>query len=117
MYKTAHRALEDCFALLVVISRPPAGPFPTLFAELYKASQRTKYLIRAENSPSNKKDDLRKRGYRWRDARDGGGSWCIKVSREAVDKKMRYLRNEIFKGSTLLTRPVLLTAVNWFRSD
>ena len=69
------------------------------FAELYRASQRSRVRIFAENSPFEMKDHLKARGYRWSDGSDGRPkSWWIEVGEEALDDELHsYLRSEIYR--------------------
>lgn len=114
----AHRALDDCFALLAVLTEPgdevkEAAPF----AELYAASQRTLARIFAENSPFDRKDQLKARGYRWSDGSDGQPkSWWIDVAEEGLEEEVKYLRSEIYcwdEADPLVSR---LTAFERFRA-
>lgn len=58
-FHDGHRAVDDCFALLEVLARQDAAHPTTAFAELHRASQRSRVRIYAENSPYDYKDLLK----------------------------------------------------------
>jgi DNA polymerase-3 subunit epsilon len=116
-FHEAHRALDDCFALLELLGARPDGPKGAPFAELYAASQRSLARIFAEHSPFDMKDQLKARGYRWADGSDGQPkSWWIDVAEDALEDELKYLRSEIYcweEADPLVSR---LTAFERFRT-
>ncbi|WP_027998840.1 3'-5' exonuclease [Sinorhizobium arboris] len=97
-FHEGHRAVDDCFALLEVLTHGGETSAATPFAELYAASQRCRVRIFAENSPFDMKDQLKARGYRWADGTDGRPkSWWIEIAEDALDDELRYLRSEIYR--------------------
>lgn len=97
-FHEGHRAVDDCFALLEVLAQDGAEPGRTPFADLYEASQQSRFRIFAENSPFDMKDHLKARGYRWSDGSDGHSkSWLIELDEDALDEELRYLRSEIYR--------------------
>jgi len=91
-FHDGHRAVDDCFALLEVLTRETSGEMRTAFAELYQASQQARVRVFAENSPFDMKDHLKSRGYRWSDGSDGRPkSWWIEVDEDALDNEFHYL--------------------------
>lgn len=116
-FHDGHRAVDDCFALLEVLAREADGLASTAFAELYEASQRSRFRIFAENSPFDMKDHLKARGYRWSDGSDGRPkSWWIEVGEEALDDELRYLRAEIYRYPDADPPIKRLTAFDRFRA-
>ncbi len=80
LFHQAHRAIDDCQALIEIL----AGDIPTLnrstFAILLERARRKTVRIWAEQSPFELKDLLKRRGYRWSDGADGRPrSWYIDV--------------------------------------
>lgn len=115
-FHDGHRAVDDCFALLEVLSRETVGR-PPAFAELYQSSQRTRVLIYAEGSPFDMKDHLKARGYRWSDGSDGRPkSWWVEVGEEALADELHYLRSEIYRYGDADPPMKRLTACDRFRS-
>jgi DNA polymerase III subunit epsilon len=70
-FHQAHRAVDDCHALLEILAfeLPTAGA-PALAVLLEQARKKT-MRVWAEQSPFELKDALRRRGYRWSDGSDG----------------------------------------------
>jgi len=115
-FHDGHRAVDDCFALLEVLDRNPAGGTSTPFAELYDASQRSRVRIFAENSPFDLKDHLKARGYRWSDGSEGRPkSWWIEVDEPDLADELRYLRTEIYRYPEADPPTKFLTAFDRFK--
>ncbi|OYR15167.1 3'-5' exonuclease [Brucella thiophenivorans] len=94
-FHNGHRAEDDCQALLAVLKEQSGKTTP--FAELLKASQKSRLRIYAENSPFEMKDKLKERRYRWSDGTDGRPkSWWTEVGEEELDAELEYLRTEIY---------------------
>ena len=115
-FHDAHRALDDCFALLDLLARPLEETKEAPFAELYAASQRSLARIFAEHSPFDMKDQLKARGYRWTDGSDGQPkSWWIDVAEDALEEELKYLRSEIYCWDEADPPVSRLTAFERFR--
>jgi len=96
-FHEAHRAVDDCFALLEILDRGHGESDSSPFSELYRSSQRQRARIIAEHSPFEMKDQLKKRGYKWSDGSDGGPkSWWTEVDEQAVQEEINYLRAEVY---------------------
>ncbi|MHC2722270.1 hypothetical protein ACVIYH_005046 [Bradyrhizobium diazoefficiens] len=96
-FHQAHRAVDDCHALLEVLdfALPTTGA-PALAALLQNARKPT-VRVWAEQSPFELKDSLKKRGYRWSDGSDGRPkSWYVDVGESAVEDELAFLRAEIY---------------------
>jgi DNA polymerase-3 subunit epsilon len=116
-FHDGHRAVDDCFALLEVLTRETSGEMRTAFAELYQASQQARVRVFAENSPFDMKDHLKSRGYRWSDGSDGRPkSWWIEVDEDALDNEFHYLRTEIYRWPDADPPIKRLTAFDRFRA-
>ena len=98
LFHNAHRAIDDCHALLEVLAHPlPASAGPAL-AVLLERARRRAFRIWAENAPFELKDQLKKRGYRWSDGSDGSPrAWHIEVDESIRDTELDYLRREIYQ--------------------
>ena len=91
-FHQAHRAVDDCHALLEILdfTLPTTGA-PAL-AVLLETARKTTVRIWAEQSPFELKDSLKKRGYRWNDGSDGRPkSWHIDVCETALDDELAFL--------------------------
>jgi DNA polymerase-3 subunit epsilon len=96
-FHQAHRAVDDCHALLEILALElPTTGTPALAALLAQARKKT-LRIWAEASPFDLKDALRQRGYRWNDGSDGRPrSWYVDVDEVALDAEIAFLRSEIY---------------------
>ncbi|MDC7746933.1 3'-5' exonuclease [Rhizobium binxianense] len=114
-FHDGHRAVDDCHALLEILDRAQSeGESP--FAELYRASQRSRIRIFAEHSPFEMKDHLKARGYRWSDGSDGRlKSWWIEVGEDELGDELSYLRAEIYRWREADPPTVRLTAFDRFK--
>lgn len=115
-FHQAHRAVDDCHALLEVLDFTlPTTGVPALAALLENARKPT-VRIGAEQSPFELKDSLKRRGYRWNDGSDGRPkSWHIDVCEIAVDDEIAFLRTEIYLRA-IEPRLQTLTAFTRFSS-
>lgn len=94
----AHRAINDCMAVLELLARPLPKQSTTAFAMLLDRARRKTIRIWAQNSPYDLKDALKRRGYRWSDGSDGRlKSWYIDVDENKRDSELDYLKKEIYQ--------------------
>ena len=96
-FHQAHRAVDDCHALLEILALElPTTGTPALAVLLERARKKTMRLW-AEQSPFDLKDLLRRRGYRWSDGSDGRPrSWYVDVDESKLDDEIAFLRTEIY---------------------
>jgi DNA polymerase-3 subunit epsilon len=96
LFHNAHRALDDCHAVLEILARDLPGTGTTGLATLLDCSRRPQYRIWADGAPFALKDILKRRGYRWNDGSDGRPrSWYVDVGDR--DTELDYLRREIYQ--------------------
>jgi len=95
-YYAAHRAEDDCLALLNVLAQPlPLTGRPALLALLEQARKRTA-RVWAIGSSFDVKDQLRERGYRWCDGSGGRvKSWYRDVTEADADAELDWLATEV----------------------
>ncbi len=97
-FHNAHRATDDCHALVEILAYPLPAMARSAFAELLDGARRTTVRVWAQGSPFDLKDTLKARGYRWNDGSDGRPkSWFIDVDEEKRDAELNYLRKEIYQ--------------------
>ncbi|WP_168195720.1 hypothetical protein [Bradyrhizobium sp. NAS80.1] len=78
-FHQAHRAVDDCHALVEILAFEVPTGAPALAMLLEQARKKT-MRVWAEQSPFDLKDALKRRGYRWSDGNDGRPrSWFINV--------------------------------------
>lgn len=96
-FHQAHRAVDDCHALLEILAfQLPSTGTPALAVLLERARKKT-MRVWAESSPFDLKDILKRRGYRWSDGSDGRPkSWYIDIDESIVDDEIAFLRSEIY---------------------
>jgi DNA polymerase-3 subunit epsilon len=96
-FHQAHRAIDDCHALLEILAHElPTTGAPAL-AVLLETARRKTARDWAQQSPFDLKDSLKRRGYRWNDGSDGRPrSWYIDVDEAALDGEIAFLRTEIY---------------------
>ncbi|MEW6645121.1 MAG: 3'-5' exonuclease [Pseudomonadota bacterium] len=96
-FHQAHRAVDDCHALLEVLAfvLPTTGS-PAL-AFLLETARKATLRVWAEQTAFELKDSLKRRGYRWNDGSDGRPkSWFIDVDQTAFADEIAFLRTEIY---------------------
>jgi DNA polymerase III subunit epsilon len=97
LFHTAHRAVDDCRALLEVLAITLTRTEQSALACLLDHARRNTVRIWAEGAPYDLKDDLRRRGYRWNDGSDGRPrSWSVEIDEDSLDSEMKFLRREIY---------------------
>jgi DNA polymerase III subunit epsilon len=96
-FHQAHRAVDDCQALLEILAfELPTTGTPALAVLLAQARKKT-MRVWAEQSPFDLKDLLRRRGYRWSDGSDGRPrSWYVDVDESKLDDEIAFLKSEIY---------------------
>jgi DNA polymerase III subunit epsilon len=94
----AHRAIDDCQAVLEILDRPLPGQSATAFAKLLDHARRKTIRVWAQGAPFELKDVLKRRGYRWSDGSDGRPrSWYTDVDEDKRDAELKFLRQEIYQ--------------------
>jgi DNA polymerase-3 subunit epsilon len=106
-----HRALNDCEAAVELLSRPLPRIGRTAMSVLLESARQPRWRIRAEGAPYARREELKRRGYRWEAAAGGGrGSWCTEVPEQSFEAEQDYLRREIYRRSDAAIDARLLTA-------
>jgi DNA polymerase-3 subunit epsilon len=95
-FHQAHRAVDDCHALLEILAfELPTGA--TALATLLERARKKTVRIWAEHTPFDLKDALKRRGYRWSDGNDGRPkSWYIDVDESGLEDEITFLKTEIY---------------------
>jgi DNA polymerase-3 subunit epsilon len=97
-FHNAHRAIDDCHALVEILAHSPPTMAQSMFAELIGCARQTTVRVWAQGSPFDLKDALKARGYRWNDGTDGRPkSWFIDVNENMRDAELTYLKKEIYQ--------------------
>ena len=97
-FHNAHRAIDDCHALVEILAHPLPATARSVFAELLDCARRTTVRVWAQGSPFDLKDALKARGYRWNDGTDSRPkSWFVDVDEDKRDDELSYLKKEIYQ--------------------
>jgi DNA polymerase III subunit epsilon len=101
-----HRALVDCWATFNILDKQP-GAFDAL-----KQSVREKQrLICAINADYDKKDELKKRGYRWSNGQDKlPKCWWTIIAETDYEPELAYLHEQIYYGREVTLPTAAITA-------
>jgi DNA polymerase III subunit epsilon len=96
-FHEAHRAVDDCLALLEILALGLPATDKTVLAALLERARRKTVRVWAEQSPFELKDELKRRGYRWSDGSDGRPkSWYIDVDESNRLDEIEFLRTTIY---------------------
>ena len=96
-FHQAHRAVDDCHALLEVLASELPTTGSTALALLLETARKPTMRVWAEQTAFELKDSLKRRGYRWNDGSDGRPkSWFIDVDETALDDEIAFLRSHIY---------------------
>lgn len=108
LFHTAHRAVDDCRALLEILAMPLGKTGQPALATLLDRARRNTVRIWAQGAPYDLKDELKKRRYRWNDGSDGRPkAWNIEIDDKLLAAEMKYLCEEIYgRNVDLLAQPI-----------
>ena len=92
----AHRAEEDCYALLEILQQPLPRSGDLVLRSILRGLVQKSYQVYATGSPFESKDILKERRYRW-DA--DKKSWHITVSGDdALKAEVAWLKDSVYNG-------------------
>ena len=93
----AHRAIQDCLASVHVLAHRLPKSKGLVLGQLLENARKTSYRIWAIDSPYQKKDLLKKGGYRWNNGENGQPkAWYIEVFDDALYQEKAFLEREIY---------------------
>jgi DNA polymerase-3 subunit epsilon len=96
-FHQAHRAVDDCHALLEVLAFELPTTGSTALTLLLETARKPTLRVWAEQTAFELKDLLKRRGYRWNDGSDGcPKSWFIDVDETAIEDEIAFLRTQIY---------------------
>ncbi|MCA1399793.1 3'-5' exonuclease [Bradyrhizobium sp. BRP56] len=114
LFHEAHRAVDDCQALLEILAMALPELNRTVLSVLLERARRKTVRVWAEQSPFELKDELKRRGYRWSDGADGRPrSWYIDVDDGNQAAEIEYLQEAIYQRDAEI-RIQMLTAFDRF---
>jgi DNA polymerase-3 subunit epsilon len=93
-----HRALNDCYAAVELLSKPLPKSGRIAFDILLNNARSVTMRLWATHAPFDLKDNLKARGYRWNNGEYGTQkAWYIDLPIEKRDEEIAYLQNEIYR--------------------
>jgi DNA polymerase-3 subunit epsilon len=96
----AHRAVEDCCAVLELLSLPLPVSNTCGFEQLLATARKPTIRFWALNSPFHHKEALKRRGYRWNSGEDGRRkAWYRDVTCLKAEEEEAWLTTEIYAGN------------------
>ena len=96
-FADAHRAIADCCALLHILSLPFGAEGKPALATLLAKARETTIRVFAVDSPFDRKDLLKARGYRWSSGSNGlRRCWWRDVAERDLEAELTYLRASVF---------------------
>jgi DNA polymerase-3 subunit epsilon len=111
-YYDRHRAVHDCHAAAELLARPLAATGASALKVLLASARTNTIRCWAENSPFDKKDMLKGRGYRWNgDKADQPRAWWIDVAEAALPAEISFLHADIYQREVPI-RTSAITAFN-----
>ncbi|KIZ41302.1 MULTISPECIES: 3'-5' exonuclease [Rhodopseudomonas] len=111
-YYDRHRAVHDCHAAVELLARPLAATGTSALKVLLASARTNSVRCWAENSPFEKKDILKARGYRWNgdNTRQPRG-WWIDVTEADLSAEISFLHADIYQREAPIRRSAI-TAFN-----
>jgi DNA polymerase-3 subunit epsilon len=98
IFHDAHRAVDDCHAVLEVLAKALPGSPATALAAMLSRARQPSVRVWAENSPFDLKGALKARGYKWSDGSDGSPRcWYVDVAADRHPAEIEFLRMEIYQ--------------------
>lgn len=92
-----HRATIDCQAGIEILSRSLPQSGELVLNRLLEHARLNTIRLWAEGAPFDKKDDLKKRGYRWSPGDDGKRkAWYTDLQEDQLNDEMHYLNKHIY---------------------
>ena len=92
-----HRATIDCQAGIEILSRPLPQSGERVLKRLLEHARLAEVRLWAKDAPFEKKDDLKKRGYRWSSGEHGKRkAWYRDLLEDQLEDEMLYLNTHIY---------------------
>jgi len=92
-----HRAIIDCLVGIHILAQDLPISKELVLKRILTNSEALKFKLWATNSPYDRKDLLKARGYRWNmNQSDKHRAWSIELKEDKVAEEINYLRSEIY---------------------
>lgn len=104
-YYDAHRATNDCFALLRVLQEVGPVSLEPFMLQLDRAQHKLYYRVWADNSRFEMKDTLKENKFRWFEQAnfiDGVfKAWYIDIEEDKLEEQLTWLRTNVYFGKSV----------------
>ena len=107
----AHRASNDCHALLEVLQQDLPETGTKALLKLLENARIKDYKVSALNSPFESKDALKARGYRWDSERK---VWSTSITTQMIDQEIEWLKTSIYNKPSFKLQLEKMDAFNRF---
>jgi DNA polymerase-3 subunit epsilon len=98
LFYDAHRAADDCQALLTLLNLELPRASATILASLLERARRKTVRVWAQRAPFELKEALKRRTCRWNDGTDGRPkSWYRDIEEETLESELRFLESDIYQ--------------------
>ena len=107
----AHRAEDDCRALLHLLASPLGPEEPSALSVLLGKAGETAIRLHAAGAPFAAKDLLKSRGYRWSDGSEGAPkAWWKDFSPADYELELEFLQANVYDGRRIRLPTAKITA-------
>lgn len=94
----AHRAQDDCFATVEILSMRLPKSRTLALGKLLEGARQTTIKITAIDAPYDKKDALKARNYRWNDGANGQPKgWTSELAESDLAGELAYLTEKVYE--------------------
>jgi DNA polymerase-3 subunit epsilon len=98
LFFEAHRASDDCEAGIALLAQTVPHSGRRVLETVLATARKPCWRIFAVESPYDKRESLRQRGYRWNAAQEfGPRSWWIDLEMKRVEPELRFLEDDIYQ--------------------
>ena len=88
----AHRSLDDCNAVLQILSLSFPKSNTLVFSALLQSARQTRMRVYAEGAPYERRAELKRAGFRWNDGQNGfPRAWWTEVTAENLEPSLAEL--------------------------
>lgn len=115
LFHNSHRALDDCRAVMELLSRSMDSASETPLAELLARARQSTVRLFADSVPFNRRDFLKRRGYRWSNGDEGRPkAWWKDVMEHDIHPELSFLRAYIYEDDNRTVQMYAITAYERF---
>jgi len=115
LFYDAHRALDDCSAVLELLGQELPKSRRSVLGVLLEAARQPRFRLYALEAGYDARGALKGRGYKWNSGANGAPkAWWIDVSKDELEPEQEFLKRQVGLTENVPIRR--LTALNRFKS-